>query len=149
MNVALIKVIWEKSRGGKFLWNKNWDLGWIWAGSATFEAGFSMFSWAKKNLGSDTFSIVSCTIRDPSPRDFSLMTLVLPKTIDHYNFPRDFNVQKIGFYLSQKQFSNFSCMYFSIDQETLRLLKQCFLTEGRNNFGNKISFYSKILLQYR
>ena len=29
----------------------------------------------KKNLGSDTFLIVSCTIRDPSPRDFSLMTL--------------------------------------------------------------------------
>ena len=29
----------------------------------------------KKNLGSDTFSIVSCTIRDPSPRDFSIMTL--------------------------------------------------------------------------
>ena len=27
-------------------------------------------------LGSDTFSIVSCTIRDPSPRDFSLMTLL-------------------------------------------------------------------------
>ena len=24
------------------------DLGWIWAGSATFEAGFFMFSWAKK-----------------------------------------------------------------------------------------------------
>ena len=26
------------------------DLGWIWAGLATFEAGFFMFSWAKKNL---------------------------------------------------------------------------------------------------
>ena len=66
---------------------------------------------------------------------------ILLKTIDHYNFPRDFNVQKIGFYLSQKQFSNFSCMYFSIDQEILRLLKQCFLTEGQNicgdNIGNK------------
>ena len=44
------KVIREKSRGGRFLWNKNWDLGWIWAGSATFEAGFFMFSWAKKIL---------------------------------------------------------------------------------------------------
>ena len=42
------KVIREKSHGGRFLWNKNWDLGWIWAGSATFEAGFLMFSWAKK-----------------------------------------------------------------------------------------------------
>ena len=26
------KVIIEKSRGGRFLWNRNWDLGWIWAG---------------------------------------------------------------------------------------------------------------------
>ena len=32
---------------------------------------------------------------------------ILPKTIDHYNFPRDFNVQKIGFYLSQKHFLTF------------------------------------------
>ena len=31
-------------------------------------------------MGSDTFSIMSCSIRDPSPRDFSLMTLVLPKS---------------------------------------------------------------------
>ena len=31
----------------------------------------------KKKLGSDTFSIVSCSIRDPSPRDFSLMTLTV------------------------------------------------------------------------
>ena len=38
----------EKSRCGRFLWNRNWDLGWIWAGFATFEAGFFMFSWAKK-----------------------------------------------------------------------------------------------------
>ena len=29
----------------------------------------------KKYLGSDTFSIVSCSIRDPSPRDFYIMTL--------------------------------------------------------------------------
>ena len=36
----------------------------------------------KKKLGSDTFSIVSCTIRDPSPRDFSLMTLLA--NIDPY-----------------------------------------------------------------
>ena len=39
----ICKVIIEKSRGGRFLWNRNWDLGWIWAGSATFEAGFFMF----------------------------------------------------------------------------------------------------------
>ena len=45
-----IKVIREKSRGGRFLWNKNWDLGWIWASSATFEAGFFIFPWAKKNF---------------------------------------------------------------------------------------------------
>ena len=25
------KVIREKSRSGRFLWNRNWDLGWIWA----------------------------------------------------------------------------------------------------------------------
>jgi hypothetical protein len=31
----------------------------------------------KKKSGSDTFSIVSCSIRDPSPQDFSLMTLKL------------------------------------------------------------------------
>ena len=30
----------------------------------------------KKKLGQETFSIVSCSIRDPSPRDFSIMTLV-------------------------------------------------------------------------
>ena len=47
---AGIKFIREKSCGGRFLWNKNWDLGWIWAGSATFEAGFLMFSWAKKKF---------------------------------------------------------------------------------------------------
>ena len=42
-----LKVIREKSRGGRFIWNKNWDLGWIWASSATFEASFFMFSLAK------------------------------------------------------------------------------------------------------
>ena len=26
------KVIIEKYRGGRFLWNRNWDLSWIWAG---------------------------------------------------------------------------------------------------------------------
>ena len=30
------KVIIEKSRGGRFLWNRNWDLGWIWAEWPTF-----------------------------------------------------------------------------------------------------------------
>ena len=25
------KVIIDKSRGGRFLWSRNWDLGWIWA----------------------------------------------------------------------------------------------------------------------
>jgi hypothetical protein len=37
------KVIIEKSRGGRLLWNRNW----IWAGLATFQASFFMFSWAK------------------------------------------------------------------------------------------------------
>ena len=41
------KVIIEKSRGGRFFWNRNWDLGWIWAGSATCEAGFFMLSFQK------------------------------------------------------------------------------------------------------
>ena len=30
------KVITEKSRGGRFLWNRNLDLGWIWAEWPTF-----------------------------------------------------------------------------------------------------------------
>ena len=30
------KVIIEKSRGGRFLWNRNWDLGWIWTGFFMF-----------------------------------------------------------------------------------------------------------------
>ena len=30
------KVIIEKSRGGRFLWNRNWNLGWIWAKWPTF-----------------------------------------------------------------------------------------------------------------
>ena len=45
--ISAVKVIIEKSRGRRFLWNRNWDLGWIWAGLATFEAGFFMFSSAK------------------------------------------------------------------------------------------------------
>ena len=44
---VVTKVIIEKSRGGRFLWNRNLDLGWIWTGLATFEAGFFMFSRAK------------------------------------------------------------------------------------------------------
>ena len=28
---SVVKVIIEKSRGGRFLWNKNWDLGWSWS----------------------------------------------------------------------------------------------------------------------
>ena len=28
----IIKVIIEKSRGGRFLLNRHWDFGWIWAG---------------------------------------------------------------------------------------------------------------------
>ena len=31
-NSFQIKVILEKTCGGRFLWNRNWDLGWIWAG---------------------------------------------------------------------------------------------------------------------
>ena len=54
------KVIWEKSRGGRFLWYKNWDLGWIWAGGITTEENtfgpimsnfwgrFFKFKWSKK-----------------------------------------------------------------------------------------------------
>ena len=30
-NVVRTKVIIEKSRGGRFLWNRNCNLGWIWA----------------------------------------------------------------------------------------------------------------------
>ena len=55
------KVIIGKSRGGRFLWIRNWDLGWIWAdwqywkkGSGTilsnFWGCFFMFSGAKKIL---------------------------------------------------------------------------------------------------
>ena len=59
LNTSNIKFIIEKSRGGRFFWNRNWDLGWIWAGWhywkiiilgrlwATFEAVFFMFCWAK------------------------------------------------------------------------------------------------------
>ena len=43
-NAAGNKVIIEKSHSGIFLWNRNWHLGWIWAGLATFEAGFFMFT---------------------------------------------------------------------------------------------------------
>ena len=34
--VVTSKVIIEKSRGGRFLWNRNRDLGWIWAKWPTF-----------------------------------------------------------------------------------------------------------------
>ena len=55
----VIKVI-EKSLGGRFFWNRNWDLGWIWAGwhywkktLADYEQllrpVFFIFSWTKKN----------------------------------------------------------------------------------------------------
>ena len=56
-----IKVIIEKSCGGIFLWNRNWDLGWIWADWqywnkkglgriwATFEGFFSCFQ-RQKNV---------------------------------------------------------------------------------------------------
>ena len=55
-----IKVIIEKSRVGRFLWNRNWELGWICADWqywkkkglgrlwATFEGGFSCFQGQKK-----------------------------------------------------------------------------------------------------
>ena len=53
-DMIAIKAKIEKSRSGKFLWNRNWDLGWLailkkklgqlWA---IFEASFFMFSWAK------------------------------------------------------------------------------------------------------
>ena len=52
--VFLVKIIIEKSRSKRFLWNRNWDLGWIWAGLATFEACFHCrrwkYFWHKMNL---------------------------------------------------------------------------------------------------
>ena len=54
----LSKVIIEKSRGGRFIWNRNSDLGqlallkkshlgWLWT---TFEAGFFKFSWVENKM---------------------------------------------------------------------------------------------------
>ena len=56
-----IKIVKEKSHGGRFLWNRRWDLGWIWANwhyrkkiknyadyEHNLEAVFFMFSLAKK-----------------------------------------------------------------------------------------------------
>ena len=54
------KVIIEKSRGGRFLWNRNWDLGWIWAGSATFHVSIWHFFF-KKNL-------TLKTLKKPGPK---------------------------------------------------------------------------------
>ena len=46
---------------------------------ATFEAVFSCsLKKLKKKFRLKTFSIVSCFIKDPSPRDFSIMTLPMP-----------------------------------------------------------------------
>ena len=47
---AECKVIIEKSRGGRFFWNRNWDLGWIWA---------DWEYWKKKDLGRLFKNIVS------------------------------------------------------------------------------------------
>ena len=44
--ILVSKVIIEKLRDGRFLWNRNWGLGWIWAGLAIFDTVFFMFSWA-------------------------------------------------------------------------------------------------------
>ena len=41
-SLPLTKVIIEKSRGGRFLWNRNWCLVWIWAG---------WHYWKKTHLG--------------------------------------------------------------------------------------------------
>ena len=39
-NSFQIKVISEKSCGGRLLWNRNWDLGWIWPGWHYWEKKF-------------------------------------------------------------------------------------------------------------
>ena len=44
------KPIIEKSHGGRFLWNRNWDLGWILASLATFGDCFFHVFMGKKNL---------------------------------------------------------------------------------------------------
>ena len=79
--------------GGRFLRNRNWDLGWILADwqywkkrvwddyeqllRAVF-SGFqrqNIFFWF--SIGQEIFSILSCSITDTSPWDLSLMTLVM------------------------------------------------------------------------
>jgi len=59
------KFITEKYRGGRFLWNRNWDLGWFallkkktfgLIMSTTFESGYFKFLWAKKKN-------INCSIR--------------------------------------------------------------------------------------
>ena len=62
-HIVSAKVIIGKSRGGRFLWNRNWDLGWIWAGWATFEAGFFKFSWAKTNFKKQIKNIVASALK--------------------------------------------------------------------------------------
>ena len=41
----LFKVIIEKSHGGRFLWNRNWDLGWIWAECRDISPVSNMILW--------------------------------------------------------------------------------------------------------
>ena len=65
------KVIIEKSRGGRFLWNKYWDLGWIWAGWHCWKKGFGLimsnfWGWFKLSSGAkkNIFFQKHCNIRN-------------------------------------------------------------------------------------
>ena len=91
------KVIIENSRGWRFLWNRNWRFGPVGItekNEQLLRPFFSCFHGQKKDFffknivahtlkdlnfffeffkGQETFSIVSCSTRDTSPRDFSIM----------------------------------------------------------------------------
>ena len=88
----MIRVIIEKSRGGRFLWNRNWDLGWIWNSLATFEAGFFYVFMGKIFFAHEIMTKPASKVMEPAqiqpksqllflknlpPRDFSIMTLSL------------------------------------------------------------------------
>ena len=72
-DILAYKVIIEKSRSGRFLWNRNWHLGWIWANWQYWKKGsgpimsnfwgwFFMFSGAKKIL---TFFLAPENMKNP------------------------------------------------------------------------------------
>ena len=60
---------------------RNWDLGWIWT-------GWHYWKYLKKILSQETFLIVSCSNRDTSPRDFSIMTLPTPQRWHFLHYKR-------------------------------------------------------------